>query len=314
MTAHSTPQLDDLDTMLIRELEANARQTNVDLARKLQVNRNTLKARLQKLLDDGIIKILPIEDPLAQGYKTRVHVGFKTQLSEIDVVANTLASYENIHHVAIFTGRYDLMAWAVLANPEDLPGFVSKELTRIAGITSIETMVKLEIVKNSYSFLSDKNYTFRTQPPQPALDDLDLKLIKPLRSNALQTQNELAPKLGASPSTVRRRLRRLLDESIIRIVAVADPTALGYKTRATIGINAQPHRIDAVARELASFRNVHHILMNTGSSDLIVSTDFREPQDLSRFLREDLGNMQDLVRYETMVCLKTVKDDFALVT
>jgi Lrp/AsnC family transcriptional regulator for asnA, asnC and gidA len=314
MADHFAAQLDELDIKLIRELEVNALQTNVDLAKKLQINRNTVKTKFQKLLDDHVIRVLPVEDPLARGYRTRVHMGLNTLPSEVDAVAETLAGYRNIHHVAIFTGQYDLMAWAVLKKPEELPGFVTKELNHIAGITSVETMLNLEIVKNSYSYLSDHYCDLRNQPPQPALDSLDLKLIEELRNDALQTLAALAPKLGTSPSTIRRKLKRLLDEKIISIVAVADPAVLGYNTRATIGIKAQPHRVDAVAQELASFRNVQHILMNTGNFDLIVSTDSRGPKELSKFVREDLGNIQGLVSHETMVCLKTIKDDSALMT
>ncbi|MBW1902840.1 MAG: Lrp/AsnC family transcriptional regulator [Deltaproteobacteria bacterium] len=314
MTVHPQVQLNDSDIMLIRELEGNARQSIVELARKLRTYRSTVKVRLQRLLDDRIIEILPIVDPLAMGYKTRVNLAFNTQPSEVDAVANALASRKNIRHVSVYTGRYDVMAWAILEKPEDLGDFVKKDLTGIAGITRIETMVNLEIVKVSYAYLSDQNYAIRSQPPQQALDALDLKLIEELRIDALQPQKDLAPKLGTSPSTIGKRLQRLLDEKIIYVVALVDPAVLGYNTRATIGINAQPHRVDAVARELASSRNVHHIVINTGYFDLIVSTDFKGPAELSKFVREDLGNIHGLVSHETMVCLETTKDDFAVTT
>ena len=93
-------------------------------------------------------------------------------------------------------------------------------------------------------------------------------------------------------------------------MAVGDSTALGYNTRATIGISVQSHRIDAVARELASIKNVHHVVINTGHFDLIVAADFRSPEELSNFVREALGNIPGLVSHETMVCLKTTKDNF----
>ncbi len=296
MTVHPQVQLNDSDIMLIRELEGNARQSIVELARKLRTYRSTVKVRLQRLLDDRIIEILPIVDPLSMGYKTRVNLAFNTQPSEVDAVANALASRKNIRHVSVYTGRYDVMAWAILEKPEDLGDFVKKDLTGIAGITRIETMVNLEIVKVSYAYLSDQNYAIRSQPPQQALDALDLKLIEELRIDALQPQKDLAPKLGTSPSTIGRRLQRLLDEKIIYVVALVDPAVLGYNTRATIGINAQPHRVDAVARELASSRNVHHIVINTGYFDLIVSTDFKGPAELSKFVREPL------VSHETGEC------------
>jgi Lrp/AsnC family transcriptional regulator for asnA, asnC and gidA len=202
------------------------------------------------------------------------------------------------------------MAWAVLENPEDLPDFVMKDLTSIPGISQVETMVNLKIVKISYAYESDENLDLRSHPPQPALDELDLKLINVLRGDALQTQKDLAPKLGKSPSTIRRRLQRLLDEKIIRVVAIANASALGYGTRATIGINAQPDKIDVVAQALASIKNVHHIVINTGHFDLIVSADFRGPEELSNFVRESLGNIPGLVGHEAMVCLKTTKDYF----
>ena len=49
-----------------------------------------------------------------------------------------------------------------------------------------------------------------------------------------------------------------------------------------------------------------------GYFDLIVSTDFKGPAELSKFVREDLGNIHGLVSHETMVCLETTKDDFAI--
>ena len=310
MPEYTPVQLDELDFLLIGELEVNARQSVKDLAGKLGISRPTITVRIQRLLASHAIEIMPVVDPLAFGHKTRVSLGFNTLPGRADAVADALAAFRAIHHVAIFTGRYDVMAWAVLEDPEELPAFLMKDLTGIPGITRVETMVNLKILKISYSYVSDQNPGLRQAPPHPMLDELDLKLIGALREDALQTQKDLAPSLGTSPSTIRRRLQRLMDERIVRIVAATNPLALGYKTRATIGINVKPHGIDAVARDLARIRNVHHIVINTGHFALVVETDFKGPEDLSKFLREDLGNIPGLVSHETMVCLKTTKDNF----
>jgi DNA-binding Lrp family transcriptional regulator len=87
VTDHLTAQIDDLDRELIRELEINALQTNVILAKKLKVNRNTVKTRFEKLLEERVIRILPIEDPFARGFRTQVHMGLNTLPSQVDVVA-----------------------------------------------------------------------------------------------------------------------------------------------------------------------------------------------------------------------------------
>jgi Lrp/AsnC family transcriptional regulator for asnA, asnC and gidA len=202
------------------------------------------------------------------------------------------------------------MAWAVLDKPEDLPDFVINQLPCIEAITRVETSINLQILKLSYSFLSVQNHAFRRQPPQKALDTLDLKLIRELRNDALQTHAKLGSKLGTSPATIRRKLQRLLEEKLVRIVAIADPVALGYNTQAVIGINVKPGSADAAARELASIRSILHVIINTGNFDLMVWVVLRGTEDLSKFVREELGRIQGIVNYETMVCLKMVKESF----
>lgn len=306
---HAPPHLDDLDLMLVSEMEVSARQTITELARKLHTNRATIRAKLHRLVHGGTIRIVAIPHPRYRGYRMQVDMGINALPSKIDAVADALAAHRSVQHVGIFTGRYDVMAWAVLDKPEDLSDFIRTDLARIDGITRVETMVNLKMVKVSHAFLSDQNLAMIRNPPRQPIDELDLQLIKGLRHDALQSQTHLASKLGINTSTVGRRLQRLLDEDVIRIVAVASPYALGLRTRATIGFNVQPGRVDAIADTLTAFRCVHHVLINTGQFDLIVSADFHGPEDLSDFLREELGHIPGLSSHETMVCLKTIKDD-----
>ncbi|MBM3132010.1 MAG: Lrp/AsnC family transcriptional regulator [Chloroflexi bacterium] len=304
------PYLDDLDLMLVAEMEANARQTITELAHKLHTNRATVRGKLQRLLRGGVIRVVTMPHPRYRGYRMQVNMGINALPSSIDTVAMALAARRGIQHVGIFTGRYDVMAWAVLEKPEDLSDFIRIDLAGIGGITRVETMVNLEMVKVSHAFLTDQNLAATRKPLTQSIDEVDLRLIKELRRNALQSQTQLAASLNVNTSTVGRRLQRLLDEGAIRIVAVANPLALGLRTRATIGINVKPGRVDAIADTLAGFRAVHHVLINTGQFDLIISADFPGPEDLSNFVREELGRIPGLSSHETMVCLKTIKDDF----
>ena len=90
MSTNTSPRLDGLDLMLIQELESNARQTSVSFAEKLNISRPTVRVKMQKLIDNNVIKILPITDPLAMGFKTRVNLGFNTLPSHVDTVAKAL--------------------------------------------------------------------------------------------------------------------------------------------------------------------------------------------------------------------------------
>lgn len=305
---NTRPHLDDLDLLLIAELEGNARQTITELAYKLRTNRNTLREKFEQLLDSNIIRIVAIPHIMHRGYRMRVYMGINAQPGKIDSVAKSLADHRWVHLAGIFTGRYDVVAAAILDKPENLSEFIQRDLAMIDGIDRVATMINLELVKVSYAFLSDQNYFRDMDPPRQPLDQLDLRLIKELRRDALQTQRQLARTLGVDISTVGRRLQHLMDENMIRIVAVPDPLALGFQTQSMIGINIEPGRVGAIASELAALRCVHHVLINTGQFDLIVWVGFKDAQELSAFVRERLGQIPGLLKYETMMCLRMVKD------
>lgn len=158
MKGKAIQSLDELDLMLIKELEVDGRQTNTDLARKIGTSKATARRKLRRLLDEGIIRVVAVANPPALGYKTVATMGINVRPGEVDSVADKLASYKNVHFVIISTGRYDIIAWVMFQDPEDLSNFLRKELGKIPGLTSVETMVNLKIIKASFTYLSGDDY------------------------------------------------------------------------------------------------------------------------------------------------------------
>ena len=86
------------------------------------------------------------------------------------------------------------------------------------------------------------------------MDELDRKIIQILQENGRASNARIARDVGVSEGTVRRRLQSLLQEGIIKVVALPDPEVLGYNTEALVGIQVDPDKIDEVARQLARSR------------------------------------------------------------
>jgi Lrp/AsnC family transcriptional regulator for asnA, asnC and gidA len=295
-----------LDLMLLREMALDATQTTTDLAKKLGRSRSTVQSRLQELLDKKVIKIVPVHNPVAAGYKMGILIGLKVLPNRVGAIAAEMAALAEIHNVIICAGRYDIILGAVFADTDKLSDFLINRLSPVAGVTGIETMVTLKMVKASFSFMTTDELP-SIDISIPGIDALDLMIIRELQSDPQQPQADIAKKLGAGATTVRRRLKRLLDEHIIRIVAIADPHALGY-IRTMIGIKVCPGSIDAVADKLAAYANVHYALMTTGPYDLVVWAVFRDTDELSGFIRHELGDIEGLASYESMLTLKVIKD------
>ena len=296
-----------LDLMLLREMALDATQTTTDLAKKLGRSRSTVQNRLQELLDRKIIRIVPVHNPVAAGNKMVVLIGLKVLPNQVRVIADEVASLPEVHNVIIFAGRYDIVMGAVFSDTDKLSDFLMNRLGTIQGVTAIETMVTLKMVKASFTFMTADELP-TADISIPGMDALDLMIIRELQSDPQQPQADIAKKVEASETTVRRRLKRLLDERIIRIVAIADPRALGYNIRAMIGIKTKPGMVDAVAEKLASYANVHYALLTTGTYDLVAWVFFRDTEELYNFIRNRLGAIEGLAGYESMLTLKVVKD------
>lgn len=145
------------------------------------------------------------------------------------------------------------------------------------------------------------------QKTRPKVDELDLRILKEMERDGRQTVSEIAEKTGTSRSTAARKLQRLLDEGILRITGVVAPHLLGFRTEAMIGINAVPRRVDSVAEKLASYEDVHVVAVTAGRYDIVVWTLFREPEELSRFLRNELAHIPGILRSETIMNLHLKK-------
>lgn len=102
------------------------------------------------------------------------------------------------------------------------------------------------------------------------LDQVDLRLIVELQKNVRNSNAELARLMNVSESTVRRRINRLVSSGTIMLTAVPDPIKMGYQTLAFIGLQVKLSQIEAVAKRLIPYPEVHYIGICSGSSDIII--------------------------------------------
>lgn len=101
------------------------------------------------------------------------------------------------------------------------------------------------------------------------LDDQDLAIIASLQEDGRRSYGRLAETVGLSETAVRRRTQRLIDTSVIRIVAVPDAAYQRKTVGATIGLfcDGDP---TAVIEALNSFPEIDYIVSTVGRYVLMV--------------------------------------------
>jgi len=139
------------------------------------------------------------------------------------------------------------------------------------------------------------------------LDALDHKIITVLQENARQTNAEVAALVGSSEPTVRRRVDRLLEHQIIKIVAVAPPFSLGYHVVAILGIQIDHSFLDEIQEALLAMPEIRFAGVTLGSYDVVTEAWFHSNTELLAFLHERLSKIPGIQRIESLQVAKMIK-------
>ena len=139
------------------------------------------------------------------------------------------------------------------------------------------------------------------------MDELDTKIISLLQDDGRASNAGIAREVGVSEGTVRRRLKQLIQEEFIRVVALLDPGKMGYASEALVGVRVDPDKIDQVAERLAALEEVNWVAETTGSFDIFAWATLESSATLSIFLRTKVGTIPGVRRTETFVNLVVKK-------
>jgi DNA-binding Lrp family transcriptional regulator len=143
-----------------------------------------------------------------------------------------------------------------------------------------------------------------------ATDDLDRKIIKLLRANGRATNQQIARSLKIAATTVSGRIRRLEQTKAMRVVAVSDFSALGYKVLLAVGIEVQGRAAQAVAEELALLPEVFAAHLMTGARDIEILVALHDLAELQPFLMEKITRVKGIRSMTTGIAADIVKFDF----
>lgn len=144
------------------------------------------------------------------------------------------------------------------------------------------------------------------------MDELDAKIIATLRQNGRASNAGIARIAGVSEGTVRRRLKRLIDEEYIFIAAVTNPQKMGASFEALIGIETDLDRTEEIADKLASMEETTWVSITTGPFDIICSLTLPSPEALATFLSNKLGTFDGIHHTESFVHLTVKKRGYGV--
>ena len=146
-----TTLLDEIDRTLLHALQEDARQTNADLARRVDLSATGLQKRLRRLEEAGIILGYVAQvDREAVGYDMLCFVQVTLQRHDPDAVENFRREVQGMrevlecHHL---TGEFDYLLKVIVRNRKHLEQFILHTLTPVRGMDKIRTSLVLSEIK-----------------------------------------------------------------------------------------------------------------------------------------------------------------------
>jgi Lrp/AsnC family transcriptional regulator, leucine-responsive regulatory protein len=146
--------------------------------------------------------------------------------------------------------------------------------------------------------------------PEYQLDEVDRRIIAALKADGRATNQRIARSLRISPATVGARIRRLENMNAMRVVAVTDFAALGYRVLIAVGIEVQGRPAQEVAEELAALEEVFAVHLVTGARDIEILVVLHELEELENFLLRDVAKIRGIGTLSAGIAADVIKYDF----
>jgi Lrp/AsnC family transcriptional regulator for asnA, asnC and gidA len=140
------PQLDAINRKIMIQLQEDGRRSYVSIGKAVGLSEAAVRLRVQKMIDEGLMQIVAVTNPLELGYKRQAMVGITVD-GDIEYVARQLRNIRQIDYIVITTGRYDILAELFSEDDESMLAVVNREIRKIDGIarTELFTYMRLEM-------------------------------------------------------------------------------------------------------------------------------------------------------------------------
>ena len=152
VAASSGRKFDKVDCQMIRLLQKDGRMPNNAIAQALGISEFTVRRRMKRLLESGVIKIVAVANPIDLGFEIAGNLKIKIDLKKAELVLKRLKKIDSLIWVALTTGGTDIDVDFVARSLKEFHELIFKKISKIDGVISTETSLMVDLVKDEYAW------------------------------------------------------------------------------------------------------------------------------------------------------------------
>jgi Lrp/AsnC family transcriptional regulator for asnA, asnC and gidA len=145
-------KIDDIDLQIIKILNKDGRTPFSQIAKRLGVSTGMIRQRYHRLVQEGVLQVVAVTNPLLMGFTIMAHIGVKAEVSRLKEIADQIAAFEEVIYLVLLTGSYDLHIEVVCRDQAHLLNFLTNKLHSVEGIKDTESFICMQIAKEVYTW------------------------------------------------------------------------------------------------------------------------------------------------------------------
>ena len=145
-------KINQVDCNIISLLQKDGRLSNTAIAKELGISEATVRARLNRLLNEDFIQIVAVSNPIKLGFEITGIISITVDSRRLYGVTKELKQLVPVWYVVKTTGSTDIYTEFVLKSMDELNHLIYKKINKIDGVLRTETSIILEFIKRRYDW------------------------------------------------------------------------------------------------------------------------------------------------------------------
>lgn len=139
------------------------------------------------------------------------------------------------------------------------------------------------------------------------VDVIDVKILEELKKDSRISFNEISKKIGKTEATVRRRVKKLVDEGVIKKFTIKYSVDSKPKTRATVKVEPDFKDIKRIVAELKKIEEISNIWRLSGDCGLFMMIEINSIEQFNPLIEDKISQIEGIRIVETCFITDVIK-------
>jgi len=139
------------------------------------------------------------------------------------------------------------------------------------------------------------------------MDIVDIKILELLKENSRTSFNDISHSVGKTEATVRRRVKRLKEDGVIKKFTIDYSIDNKPRTRATVKIDLDFKEIKRIIKELLEIEEITNIWRLSGDCGLFLIVEIGSIELFNPLIEEKISQIRGIKIVETCFITDLIK-------